>query len=136
MCHFLYKWYYYKITKHLAIDTCMHEIMWWLSCDFLCMYTIIIIVNVKMPMGKTLQLNLHHPYPIKSVKQEIFRREGIPPHCQQLSLSGRVVEDGHTLIDYNIQYESTLDLVVKQGNKCLSTKLQHVIIIFSCFTYQ
>ena len=61
-------------------------------------------MNVKMPTGKTIELPIPHPYTIESIKQEISNEEGIPPHCQQLTFTGRVLEDGHTLNDYDIEY--------------------------------
>ena len=71
---------------------------------------------MTMPTGKTIKLLIPYPYTIESVKQEISNEEGIPPHCQQLTFTGRVLEDGHTLNDCDIQYGSTLDLVVR-GSK-------------------
>ena len=71
---------------------------------------------MKMPTGKTIQVIIYPPYTIESVKQKIHYKEGIPPHCQQLTFNERVLEDGHTFNDYNIEYESTIDLVVK-GSK-------------------
>ena len=73
-------------------------------------------VYVKMSTGKTIKLSLSPPYTIERVEQEISKEEGIPPHCQQLTFTERVLEDGHTLKDYDIQDESTLHLVVR-GSK-------------------
>ena len=70
-----------------------------------------------MPTGKTIQAIIYPPYTIESVKQKIHYEEGIPPHCQQLTFAGRVLEDGCKFNDYNIEYGSTLDLVVRQGSK-------------------
>ena len=79
---------------------------------------VIYTVAVMMPSGKTIQLDIFHPYTVEKVRQEISRREGIPPHCQQLTFTGRVLEDGHALTDYNIQYyESKLDLMVRHASK-------------------
>ena len=74
-------------------------------------------VAVMIPSGKTIGLYIYHPYTIEEVRQEISRREGIPPHCQQLTFTGRVLEDGHALTDYNMQYGSKLDLMVRHGSK-------------------
>ena len=84
-------------------------------------------VNVKMPTGKTIKLSISDPYTIESVKQEISKEEGIPPHCQQLTFAGRVLEDGHTLNYYNIEYESTIDLVVRQRSKYMTLYLVFVV---------
>ena len=74
-------------------------------------------MNVKMPTGKTIKVTISRPCYIESVKQEITNKFGIPPHYQQLTFTGRVLEDGHTYDDYNIEHGSTLDLVVSDGSK-------------------
>ena len=72
---------------------------------------------VKIPTGNTIELSIPHPYTIESVKRVISREEGIHPYCQELTFNGRVLEDGHPLDEYNVQYGSTLDLVSRQGSK-------------------
>ena len=67
---------------------------------------------VKMPTGRTIGLDINHSYTIESVKQEISWKKDIPPHCQQLTLNGVVLEDGYALTDYNLLYGSSLCLVL------------------------
>ena len=84
---------------------------------------VIYTVFVMMPSGKTIKVYISHPYTIDKVRQRISRREDIPPYYQQLTFTGRVLEDGYALTDYNIQYGSKLDLMVN-GSKYI-----HVLIL-------
>ena len=72
---------------------------------------------MKMPTGQTIRLLMFSPFTIESVKQEISKKEGIPPLCQELTFTGRALEEGHTFDDYNIQDRSTIDLAVRHGSK-------------------
>ena len=68
---------------------------------------------VLTPTGKTIGMYIKPSERILAIIEDIEEKEGIPPQEQRLIYGGKELEEEYTLMDYNIQKESTIHLLLR-----------------------
>ena len=85
-------------------------------------------ISVKTLTGKSITLAVKPTDSILDVKTKIYNKEGIPPDRQRFVFAGRLLDDSHTVSDYNLRKESTLQLVLKRRDTiCIKINFENPI---------
>ncbi|CAK70438.1 unnamed protein product (macronuclear) [Paramecium tetraurelia] len=75
-------------------------------------------IFIKTLTGRLINLDVESTDSVESLKKQIQDKEGIPPNQQRLIFSGHQLEDEKTLLEYNVENESTIHLVLRLMVRC------------------
>lgn len=87
---------------------------------------------VKTLTSRTLTTEVNAEDTVLMVKRQIQDNEGISPDSLRLTFAGMQLEDSRTLLDYNIQKESTIHMILRLRGSGYPKFFLHVLKEDSC----
>ena len=82
-------------------------------------------IFVKMPSGENITIAVEASNTIDTVKAIVKNMAGIPRKQQRLIFTGEQLEDGRMLSEYNIQHNSSIQLLLGLSGGGIFIELKH-----------
>lgn len=89
-------------------------------------------IFVRTLSNRTIPLDVDSELSVQDVKSMIQFREGIPPHQQRLLFGRKQLCGKRTLSDYNVQQESTLQLILPLPGGVIEPSLAVLARKYNC----